>query len=492
MTHAIQFQLLHDQPRPKEERLPLALSITIIHNSILLKRNIRTRRSSFLHGPLRLPPELLRPFPPFIRLSAHIHHPLNCTPNVLSPHLVFRTRLLSQMRDALDPHPHARPQNLHDQFLVQKLLGKNRPRDHGHARRHALQRRIPPAVRQKPPDCRVGQDKHLWGPPSDKLRDPFLDLLRLVPTFNHENKRPAQKLQTQGQLDELRRRKPAQAPETGVHDRTGLLPVHPPNAFPRVDRGPIPSLGPVERAVVSKQGQRADAPNPARLQLPILVQVGSLELGERVGDHPVGPVLGLLHPLADRADVHGAGVEVPGQLQPRELDFVGKVRDGERLRRAHGCVDFRSVKSVHHELGEAAHAVEDDPRDSEAITRVGAGEGAEAGQSVVDGGSEFFDGVEEVGDEGVGREGVGALAAGREAGLLGGEGDGEEADREAGGDGPGDDGVETGGVERGDDDGDGDAVAGEELGHVDHGDYETQKANFEFDSCYSKVFHTHT
>ncbi|XBI24097.1 hypothetical protein VPH35_049227 [Triticum aestivum] len=61
-------------------------------------------------------------------------------------------------------HPHGGPDALREHHGVLPLLGEERPRDHGHAVRQALQDRVPPAVHQEAPRGLVGQHLRLRRP----------------------------------------------------------------------------------------------------------------------------------------------------------------------------------------------------------------------------------------------------------------------------------------------------------------------------------------
>ncbi|GER53986.1 integral membrane sensor signal transductionhistidine kinase [Striga asiatica] len=132
-------------------------SITILQNIVDKPAQKLIRRTSFRHdSPTRFTqsPHLS---PPALILCAHQLpdgplYPVGRHNHAAIPLVIHLN---------LDRNPELR----HQLERVRLLLGSQRPHGHRHPTPHTLERRVPPAVRNKPPDRSVGQHRHLWGPP---------------------------------------------------------------------------------------------------------------------------------------------------------------------------------------------------------------------------------------------------------------------------------------------------------------------------------------
>ncbi|RDX78257.1 hypothetical protein CR513_41493, partial [Mucuna pruriens] len=78
-----------------------------------------------------------------IFLSA-THQQSNRVPNLFTLHHL--TPKLVPVSPFLGSHRHPNSEHIHHQLLVEKMLGKQRPRHHGQPSIHALNNRVPTAV----------------------------------------------------------------------------------------------------------------------------------------------------------------------------------------------------------------------------------------------------------------------------------------------------------------------------------------------------------
>uniref|UniRef100_A0A453PML4 Uncharacterized protein n=1 Tax=Aegilops tauschii subsp. strangulata TaxID=200361 RepID=A0A453PML4_AEGTS len=178
------------------------------------------------------------------------------------------------------------------------LLGEEGPADHRHAGAHALQRRVPPAVRQEQPHRRVREDALLRAPArqdSPVLGLPDEPLRKHGLLAGHEvwpddpQERPAAARQPPRELRELRRGHHRDAAEVDVHHRPGLpLGVQPAEAA-RVFLPEVPADR-VELGLGASRGgfgQRADGVQ-ARERAAERVDDVLLQRVVRVEDEPAG------------------------------------------------------------------------------------------------------------------------------------------------------------------------------------------------------------
>uniref|UniRef100_A0A804NXN9 Uncharacterized protein n=1 Tax=Zea mays TaxID=4577 RepID=A0A804NXN9_MAIZE len=187
---------------------------------------------------------------------------------------------------------------------VGRLLCEERPADHRHAGAYALQRRVPPRVRQEQPGGRMRQDLFLRAPAEE---EPSLSRLRVELLRQHSllardevrpddpQERPAAVRQPPRELGELSRRHDRDAAEVDVHDRAGPLGIQPPEAarvlLPEVpaDRGRVGT-----DHVSGEREKRADGVD-AREDAAQRAHDVLLQRVERVDDDPLraARVLGL-------------------------------------------------------------------------------------------------------------------------------------------------------------------------------------------------------
>ncbi|OAY75256.1 hypothetical protein ACMD2_11141 [Ananas comosus] len=431
------------------------------------RANLIVRRPSFLHSPLRLLADLLRPLPPSHCLFAAAHQFPHCLPHLLGRH-----------RPDRDPDP----QHVDDQLLVDELLREERPRDHRHARAGPLQQGIPPAVRHEPPDRAVAQNGQLRRPPVYDhallpFPEPCREELRQVAVISHDpDKRVLRIFESQRDLAKLGHCEPAEAPEAHVDHRSRLLAIQPIQDIVVADGSDAASHSPVFYIRIAHR-HRPDEPHLHAA--PLLHQIGviRLQIVEAVHHRAVALPVGFAH--ADESFV--GSDKKSGEARARELDVVGEAGDGEGLVAV--GIDFllaEEGEGADHDLGEAAGAVEDDARHAEHVAgprEVHVGDDAvrsvlpdevdEGALQQVDGGGHLG------GDFGV-WEGEEVLEAVGEAGVGGEEGEGEQPDgvgEEGSGVGEVEDGADEGEVAGGGDDGGFGAAGGADAGEVDHGDH---------------------
>ncbi|CAN0846400.1 hypothetical protein LINGRAHAP2_LOCUS4435 [Linum grandiflorum] len=140
---------------------------------------------------LKLPNQIIQIFPrrsSFFnsfrsRLPQHLHSPPHLFTFVLH-HQTFH-RLLNRVTPhdpsingpLIHPNPNSNLHHIRHHLLVQELLRRHRPSHHRNPGRHSFQRRIPPAVSQKPSNRLVLQDQDLRRPASNYQASPFHPLL---------------------------------------------------------------------------------------------------------------------------------------------------------------------------------------------------------------------------------------------------------------------------------------------------------------------------
>nr|TKW05524.1 hypothetical protein SEVIR_7G181900v2 [Setaria viridis] len=404
--------------------------------------------------------------PPLLSFRSLIHQHLQCLLHLFHPHLGLGLRFAAAGAKCgedifgwlchADGHPNAK--HVHDEPLVDKLLGEKGPGGHGHAGGDGLKSRAPATVRHEAADGRVGQDGHLGRPPTHHqalaarhaisvgvLAEPLLDIAgQGVGALDEPEDRRGARDQSHAELHELRRRHAPAAAEAHVHHGPGLLGVQPLHAPPRVTR----------------RGLRIETPRAAKRDGPdgehLLAVAGglreerrgaALQLLEGVHDDAVRGHVKLPHPLQCLAADGGGRQEVRRQLPGRQpAPELRKGGDVERLVVRRGrLVRPVLVQVLDAEQREGAEPVEDVARHAELArqaqrprlahpgddaARLPAGRLMEAvprhGLAVP------LVGHEEAGHVGGGPEQVQPLAALGQAGVRGRERDRGDRDRGAG------------------------------------------------------------
>ncbi|KAJ6792079.1 scopoletin glucosyltransferase-like [Iris pallida] len=135
---------------------------------------VETRGTATAYCFLRHPTKLSCSVPSLLPVVSAAHQPAYGSLYSRSSH---QLPLFVLRGHALDPHRHPDPQHVHNQPLVEELVGKLRPGGQRQPRAHPLQRRVPPAVRHEPPYRTMAQYRYLRRPsPQNQTlpRDPLL------------------------------------------------------------------------------------------------------------------------------------------------------------------------------------------------------------------------------------------------------------------------------------------------------------------------------
>ncbi|KAG2607004.1 hypothetical protein PVAP13_4NG212422, partial [Panicum virgatum] len=313
---------------------------------------ITLRRPSFLRGlcdhPLPLPRHL-----PHLRRGLRIPHHLFDAP----PHLHRSQHAAAvHLRAHADaPVAHADAPVAHDELRVHALVRHLRHAHHGHAARHALQHRVPAAVRHEAPHRRVRQHPHLVAPlHHDAVLEAPAHLRLRLPERGHDvlpddaEVRPPAPLEAEEELVELLPRHRGQAPEGDVDHgarRLGIEPLHVLGAVLLEDAGLVVAGrehgADGEHVVRSHGSEGAHLELLARVDKDDIGRVGGIsdQEGRQVADGP-GRQPGELHDerrvVAVLGDDAGAAVEVvvvDGEHGGR-LDPVQRGRDAALARDA--------------------------------------------------------------------------------------------------------------------------------------------------------------
>ncbi|KAE8800578.1 hypothetical protein D1007_23806 [Hordeum vulgare] len=319
--------------------------------------HIPVRRSALRH---RLPchrRELLcrRPY------SRPLIHQLRQRPlDVVSPDL-FGIQLGVQVHvhaRHLDADADAGAEHVHDQRLVQELVGEVRPCQERHAVGEGLQRRVPPAVRQEAAHRRVRQDAHLRRPPADDeaaaahaLVEPGVDVAGL-PVPDHPDERPVRRFQAGGELGELRRQEAGQGAEADIEHGLVRPPVEPRGEQAGVDGRAVASSG-RRLGVGVQQAERSDRPHLPVERRSVSLDVRALESHARVEEEAVGGGLG-----EQRV--------TPFLVQPRKLEEPKRrrpVRDDAHRKTGHlELLEVAGDAVLHAVLGQAMLREEEERR----------------------------------------------------------------------------------------------------------------------------------
>ncbi|KAJ0480964.1 hypothetical protein HanRHA438_Chr13g0596141 [Helianthus annuus] len=129
-----------------------------MHNVLNQECQVQMRRSSLLYRAISYYSELFSSLSSLISFNPVIHDLLDSVLNTLTLNFHPRPIFFTHMNNRIRSNTHTDPQYLHYKLLINKLLRKLWPCDHGHTRTHGFQSRVPTTMCQETSNRRMRQD----------------------------------------------------------------------------------------------------------------------------------------------------------------------------------------------------------------------------------------------------------------------------------------------------------------------------------------------